>query len=202
MRAFIIDYGMGNVGSIANMIRRSGGEAIVTADPEAIEKAGKLILPGVGAFDQGMKNLSDKSLLEPVKNAVRREIPMLGICLGMQLMLDKSEEGSLPGLQLVKGEAKRLPEGKAHPKVPHMGWNRITPKKSCALLGGNEPDNRYYFVHSYYVLCGDSEDCAATTKYGFEFTSVFSRGRVYGVQFHPEKSHRFGMALISRFLEI
>lgn len=202
MPVYIANYGMGNLGSIANMIRKVGGEAVITADPELIASADKLVLPGVGAFDEGMRNLKDKVLLEPIKDAASRGCTVLGICLGMQLMLERSEEGVLPGLGLVKGEARRFQSGSGLPRVPHMGWNRIILKRDCPILGRDEDDSRYYFVHSYYVSCTNPDDAAATTIYGVEFLSAFRHRNLFGVQFHPEKSHRFGMALFRRFLAI
>lgn len=201
MTIHIANYGMGNLGSIANMIRKAGGEAIVTGDADVIETAEKLVLPGVGAFDQGMRALGEKGLTEPLREAAARGVPILGICLGMQLMMECSEEGRLPGLGLVIGDVRRFPVGDQLPRVPHMGWNRIAVKKASPLLGDDD-DDRYYFVHSYYVSCGDPGDVIATTTHGLEFVSVLQHGNLYGVQFHPEKSHRFGMALFRRFLDI
>lgn len=202
MAVVIANYGMGNVGSIANMIRKVGGEVLLAADAAAIAAADKLVLPGVGAFDQGMRSLADRNFIEPLREAAARGVPILGICLGMQLMLGRSDEGSLPGLAFVAGEARRFPTGEALPRVPHMGWNRITLRQASPLFAGADDDCRYYFVHSYYVSCADSDDVAATTTHGLEFVSAFQRGNLFGVQFHPEKSHRFGMALFQRFLAL
>lgn len=196
----IVNYGMGNVGSIANMIRKVGGEATVTGDPDRLAAAGKLVLPGVGAFDQGMRALTEHRLVAPLKDAAARGTPILGICLGMQLMMESSEEGRLPGLALVPGNVRRFPCGKDLPRVPHMGWNRIAVSRQSLLFG--DGDQRYYFVHSYYVTCADPEDTIATTSHGLEFVSAFGRGSLFGVQFHPEKSHRFGMELFRRFLAL
>jgi glutamine amidotransferase len=193
---------MGNVGSIANMIRKVGGAPLISADPEVIAVADKLILPGVGAFDRGMEALGKEGFADAIRQAVAHGTPLLGICLGMQLMLESSEEGTLPGLGFVPGNVRKFPVGDSLPRVPHMGWNRVTLKKMCALFPEGEDEQRYYFVHSYYVSCSDTGDVAATTSHGCEFVSAFSRGNLYGVQFHPEKSHRFGMALFRRFLAI
>lgn len=202
MAVVVVDYGMGNVGSIANMIRKVGGEALLAADAAAVAAADRLVLPGVGAFDQGMRSLDGRSLVEPLREAAGRGVPILGICLGMQLMLERSDEGSLPGLALVPGRVRRFPAGEGLPRVPHMGWNRIALRQASPLFAGAEGDCRYYFVHSYYVSCADNDDVVATTSYGSEFVSAFQRNNLFGVQFHPEKSHRFGMALFRSFLSL
>jgi glutamine amidotransferase len=202
MTVLIANYGMGNVGSIANMIRKAGGNPVVSDDPAAIAVAEKLVLPGVGAFDQGMQALGDSGLLGSIREAVSNGVPVLGICLGMQLMMESSEEGKLPGLGFVPGEVLKFPVGNAMPRVPHMGWGRITLKKGSPLFPEYEDEQRYYFVHSYYVSCRDVGDVVATTVHGLEFVAAFNRGNLYGVQFHPEKSHRFGMELFRRFLAV
>lgn len=202
MAVVVVDYGMGNVGSIANMIRKVGGEAFLAADAAAVAAADKLVLPGVGAFDQGMRSLDGRNLIGPLRDAAARGVPILGICLGMQLMMEHSDEGSLPGFALVPGRVKRFPAGEEQPRVPHMGWNRIALRQASPLFTGSVGDCRYYFVHSYYVSCTNSDDVIATTSYGSEFVSVFQRNNLFGVQFHPEKSHRFGMALFRSFLSL
>ncbi|HTJ05845.1 MAG TPA: imidazole glycerol phosphate synthase subunit HisH, partial [Caldimonas sp.] len=196
------DYGMGNLGSIRNMLKKIGADSEITAEPARIAAATKLVLPGVGAFDAGMENL-DKSGLVPLLNErVRRdEVPVLGICLGMQLMTHSSSEGERPGLGWVDAKAVRFVPADATLKVPHMGWNIARPVRDDALLEGLPRESRFYFVHSYYVACERREDVLLTTFYGADFDSGFRRGNVWGVQFHPEKSHRFGMHLLRNFAE-
>jgi glutamine amidotransferase len=198
----VMDYGMGNSGSVLNMIRKVGGEAVVTADSELIAQAGKLILPGVGAFDAGARALDAGGMANALRYAVMtRKVPILGICLGMQLMMESSEEGTLPGLALVPGKVKRFMVERQGLRVPHMGWNTVRRAKPCALLE-QEQEQRYYFVHSYYVECADQSDVCGITHYGHDFVSAFERGNLMGVQFHPEKSHRFGMAMFRRFVSL
>jgi glutamine amidotransferase len=201
MSVVIADYGMGNIESIANMVRRVGGSPVISDDPHLIAQAGKLVLPGVGAFDKGISALAATGIKDAVYAAANQGSVILGICLGMQLLMDSSEEGALPGLGLVPGRVCLFPKGLGL-KVPHMGWNHVYPTKDSLLFSRNSVETpRYYFVHSYYAKCAELNDVAATTHHGLEFASAFSRNNVLGVQFHPEKSHRFGMALIRRFLD-
>lgn len=196
----IIDYGMGNLGSIANMIKKVGHKSIITSKMEEIQKATKLILPGVGSFDNGMKNLKEYGLVEILNQKVLAEkTPILGICLGMQLMTKSSEEGILSGLSWIDAETKRFVCDIL--KIPHMGWNVIKHEKESKLFDDLESEKRYYFVHSYYVKTNHKEDILATTPYGFDFVSAFEKENILGVQFHPEKSHKFGMNLFKNFVE-
>lgn len=200
----IIDYGMGNLNSVANMINRLGGQAMRTSDPVLIAEAEKIILPGVGAFDQGMQNIRDGGWIDALNDAVlRRRVPLLGICLGMQLMCKSSEEGKLPGMGWIDAEVKRfrLPAESAV-KVPHMGWNAVAVVKPNPLISGDEGEQRFYFVHSYHAVCKQSEDVLAIAQHGYDFPAAFGHGNIFGVQFHPEKSHRFGMALLKKFVEL
>lgn len=199
----IADYGIGNVGSIANMIRKIGGKAEVSAIPERIAEAEKLILPGVGAFDHGMRSLQKANLIKPLTiAALERKVPILGICLGMQLMLDGSEEGIELGLGWINGRVTRLKSETHALKIPHMGWNVAQTVKQNPLLPAQDTPQRFYFVHSYKVECANISDEMASTNYGAPFCSAFMRANIFGVQFHPEKSHAFGMALFRRFVEL
>ncbi len=199
----IVDYGMGNGGSIQNMIRRIGGDAVLTSDPAVVAAAEKLILPGVGAFDKAMEHLETLGLLPVLHESVRvRGVPILGICLGMQLFSEGSDEGHRPGLGWIEGRTRRFAfPGPTPPRLPHMGWNNITLTQRHPLFEGLEDDARFYFVHTYHVTCESAEDVVASSNYGIPFTSAVARGNVMGTQFHPEKSHRFGLALMRRFVE-
>lgn len=198
----IVDYRMGNLGSISNMLKKLGVPSKITADPQDIAEASKLILPGVGAFDAGMDNLHRSGLL-PVLNerVLGAGVPTLGICLGMQLMTRRSDEGHREGLGWIDAEALRFRPADATLKVPHMGWNLVRPVRPSPLTDGLPDEPRFYFVHSYHVRCNAPEDVLLTTQYGEEFHSAFQHGNVMGVQFHPEKSHKFGMALLRNFAE-
>ncbi len=198
----IIDYGLGNLGSIANMLKVIGEKSVITSDAEKIKAADKLILPGVGAFDAGMSHLNESDLVDVIKSEAAVGKPILGICLGMQLLGLSSEEGELPGLGLIDFTCKRfdIPE-EMDLKVPHMGWDVVDFKKQVPLLDGIEGRQRYYFVHSYHAMCKHHEDVMMTCDYGYEFACAVNRGNVYGVQFHPEKSHDFGMRLFENFVK-
>jgi glutamine amidotransferase len=200
----IIDYEMGNVGSIANMIKRVGGESVISNDLATIQSASKLILPGVGAFDSGMQNIDRFGLRSTLnKKVVEEKTPILGICLGMQLLGRRSDEGRLPGLGWVDAETIRLPSGTQEvPKlrIPHMGWNYATPTKTDPLFQGTPENPRFYFVHSFHVVCANPEDVLSRTTYGIPFTSALSHQNIWGTQFHPEKSHSFGMKLFHNFV--
>jgi imidazole glycerol-phosphate synthase subunit HisH len=198
----IVDYNMGNSGSIRNMLKKLGFDSEVTADPRRVAIASKLILPGVGAFDAGIESL-ERSGLIPVLNerVLEARVPALGICLGMQLMSRSSTEGERRGLAWVDAEAMRFQPVDAALKVPHMGWNLVTAVRSAPLVDHLLPNSRFYFVHSYFIRCHRDADVLLTTTYGEVFHSAFHRDNVWGVQFHPEKSHKFGMQLLRNFAE-
>lgn len=199
----IIDYGIGNLNSVANMIRYVGGSCCISCNPAEIAKATKLILPGVGAFDSGMEALNRSKIVEALAVAVlERKTPILGICLGMQLMAKRSEEGGLAGLGWVDAEVRKFcfPET-SRLKIPHMGWNNISILRQNPLIP-SEAGQRFYFVHSYHVVCEQDEDIVSTCEYGYDFVAAIAHGNIFGMQFHPEKSHRFGMAIMRRFWEM
>lgn len=204
MTIAIIDYGVGNIGSIQNMLKKLGADSNLATDVCSIEKATKIILPGVGAFDAGMQQLN-QSGLRPALDvaALQKRIPVLGICLGMQLMTEGSEEGTLPGLGWVPAKTIRFaPSSNESMKIPHMGWSVVSPAKPSPALDFLEGESRFYFVHSYHVACRDRADALLQTQYGsVTFDAAFERDNILGFQFHPEKSHRFGMALLRAFLE-
>lgn len=201
----IVDYKMGNLGSILNMLKKIGVEAIISASVSNIEGADKLILPGVGAFDNGIKNLRDLGLIPVLENKViKRKTPILGICLGMHLLTLRSEEGRLSGLRWVDAETVRFrfAENQANLKIPHMGWNTVSLIRHNALFENLYSKNaRFYFAHSYHVVCRNKKNVLSTTHYGYDFASSIQKGNIFGVQFHPEKSHRFGMQLLKNFCE-
>lgn len=196
----VIDYGMGNLGSIANMIKKVGHKCIITSDLEEIKKASKLILPGVGSFDNGMRNLAELGMIEVLNQKVLVEkTPILGICLGMQLMTKSSEEGTSAGLGWLDAQTKKFVSDTL--KIPHMGWNIIKHQKKSKLFDECESEKRFYFVHSYFVSCNQEVDILTNTNYTQDFVSSFEKENIIGVQFHPEKSHKFGMSLLKNFLE-
>jgi glutamine amidotransferase len=199
----IIDYKTGNLGSIQNILKRIGEDSVVTSDYDEIARATKLILPGVGAFDTGMRNLTSLNLIDILnKKVIEEKIPVLGICLGMQLLSKNSEEGSLPGLGWIDASTVRFKfEDSTEYKIPHMGWNFIRQHKTGKLFDNMYPDSRFYFVHSYFFRANDPEDVLTSTTYEIEFTSAIERGNILGVQFHPEKSHKFGMKLLKNFVD-
>ena len=196
----IVDYGLGNLGSLRNMFARLGVETEVESDPEGLRRAARLLLPGVGAFDAAMERINGIDGLREVLDdkALVQRVPVLGVCLGMQLLTDGSEEGSLPGLGWIPGKARRFAR-KPGLRVPHMGWNVARTTGDAALTRDLGPEPRFYFVHSYHVHTVEPDDSLMKTTYDVEFDSAIGRDNVAGVQFHPEKSHRFGMKVLGNF---
>jgi len=197
----IINYGLGNLTSILNMCKRLGIEAMITSDPEEIRKADKLILPGVGHFKKGMDNLKETGL-QPLLNelVLQEKKPILGICLGAQLMTMHSEEGDVDGLQWVNANTVRFKNEQLNGlKVPHMGWSDITTKDDNPLWKDLPAEPRFYHVHTYHFAFNDAGPISATVNYGYEFVSAFHQNNIYGTQFHPEKSHKFGMRVLENF---
>ena len=203
-KVVIVDYGMGNIGSIVNMMKYLGVSAIISSDINVILNADKIILPGVGHFDRAMSNIRDLGLMDVLKEmALVKKVPFLGICLGMQIMCNSSEEGVESGLSIIDASVNKFSFPKEQNfKVPHMGWNNVDIIKSTSsIFQGLGNDSRFYFVHSYFVSCNDPSDELTTTNYGNSFVSSFERGNIVGVQFHPEKSHKFGITLFKNFIE-
>jgi glutamine amidotransferase len=199
----VIDYGVGNLGSVLNMLKKVGATNIKSSNKESdILAADKIILPGVGAFDHGMKKLKENGMDNILRQAaLEQKTEIMGICLGMQLLTEGSEEGTLPGLGLLSGNVKKFKKELYNDlKIPHMGWNMVKPKKPHYLLDNLPEESRFYFVHSYYVCCNNSDDILMTTQYGDEFVSAFQKNNIIGCQFHPEKSHRFGIQLFKNFV--
>ena len=200
----IINYGMGNLGSVQNMLKRIGVKSVISSDINEIEKAEKILLPGVGAFDAAISKI-DELNLRPILTYMAKEkkVPFLGICLGMQLLTESSEEGVLNGLNFVSAKTIKFkfPEN-SDLKIPHMGWNLVTKKTESVLTKNFTNEFRFYFVHSYHVKCDNPINSILTTNYGYEFDSAIENENVFGAQFHPEKSHKYGMQLLSNFANI
>jgi len=199
----IVDYGTGNLSSVQNMLKKIGYSSIITSDKSVIESADKIILPGVGAFDFAIRNLKSLGLFDLlIEKGSNCKTPILGICLGMQLLTKGSEEGVEKGLGLIDARAIkfRFKDALVKLPIPHMGWNRILIKKENKLIQ-NIDNQRFYFVHSYAIQCRNSSDVIGLSKYGYDFVSVFEKENILGTQFHPEKSHKFGMLLLKNFVE-
>ena len=196
----IIDYGMGNLRSVQKALEYIGESAIVTSDRDEIEKSSGIILPGVGAFPDAMKNLKSRGLDQALKQVVEQNKPVLGICLGMQLLFDESEEIELSsGLGLLKGTVKKL---YGDIKIPHMGWNSLKIERNCAILDGIDEESYVYFVHSFYAELENKENLNAASSYGVDVPAVVSSGNLFGTQFHPEKSGDVGIQMLKNFAQL
>lgn len=199
----IIDYGMGNINSIRNMLRYIGCDGRLSNESEDILAADKLILPGVGNFGRAMENINELNLKPILDEAVMNEKkPILGICLGMQLLLSHSEEGNCDGLNWIEGSVSKFDLNTNEYKIPHMGWDYINIENRNSLVRNVDMKSRYYFVHSYYAKCRNRDDCIASTMYGISFDSIIGRENIWGTQFHPEKSHKYGIKILENFLEV
>ncbi|MDD3473406.1 MAG: imidazole glycerol phosphate synthase subunit HisH [Syntrophaceae bacterium] len=198
----IVDYGMGNLRSVQKGFERIGANAIITRDPDLIEKADKVVLPGVGAFPECMKNLSLFGLIDSLVSFIKSDRPFLGICLGLQLLFDESEEfGVNKGLKIIPGKVKAF-DRKMGLKIPHMGWNQVYFNKAVPIFNQISDGSWFYFVHSYYVDPKNVQDIAATANYGIDFTCAISRSNLFALQFHPEKSQQNGLKILSNFAKM
>lgn len=201
----IVDYGLGNIRAFSNMYNRLNIEVRAVTRADELRTATKIILPGVGAFDHAMELLQQSGMRETLDELVLRQgVPVMGICVGMQILAEGSDEGQRPGLGWIRGRVRSF---KANPltqglPLPHMGWNDVKPAAGLKLFGGLESDARFYFLHSYYFECAQPDAIAATASYGIDFSCAVHSGNVHGVQFHPEKSHHFGAQLLKNFAEL
>jgi glutamine amidotransferase len=201
----VIDYGLGNIHAFLTMFKRLGKEAVRASKVADLEGASKVILPGVGAFDHALELLNQSGMRPALETLVLNDkVPVLGICVGMQILASASEEGKLAGLGWVPGRVRsfRSEQRSARLPLPHMGWNDVQPRSGSPIFSGLEVDSRFYFLHSYFFECDDAGHRAATASYGLDFSCAVSAGNVYGVQFHPEKSHHFGAQLLKNFAEL
>lgn len=201
----IVDYGLGNIQAFLTMFKRLGVNAVRATNASELSGASKLILPGVGAFDHAME-LLDQSGMRPTLEALvlNDRCPVLGICVGMQILASSSDEGALPGLGWIPGRVRsfRSESRSTSLPLPHMGWNDVKPNPGSPLFAGLEKDARFYFLHSFFFECHEAESVSATASYGLDFSCAVSAGNIHGVQFHPEKSHHFGAQLLKNFAEL
>lgn len=197
----IINYGLGNVHAFANVYKKLNIPAKIVDHVEELVSVTKIILPGVGSFDFAMQRLEESGMRNYlVELVLNKSVPVLGVCVGMQMLAKSSDEGRLPGLGWINGEVKRFDS--TTKSVPHMGWNTINPLRLDGLFSGLDKNSKFYFLHSYYFKCNHNEDIIASTEYFGEFTSAVASGNVFGVQFHPEKSHEWGIRLLENFAKI
>jgi glutamine amidotransferase len=201
MKVLVVDYGMGNLASVGRALEECGASVVISDDADAIERAEALVIPGVGAFGDGMKNLNARHLSPSIRRAAEARVPVLGICLGMHLLADRGfEGGEAEGLGLVPGEVRRL-DPQANERLPHVGWNEVQFERGGGLLDEIKSGTDFYFVHSYHLAPADERDVAARTPYCGGFVSVVGRDNVWGTQFHPEKSSRSGFHVLANFLK-
>jgi len=198
----IVDYGLGNIKAFQNVFERLNIRAKVAHTADYLKDAQRIILPGVGAFDYAMSQLNASGMRDELeKQVLVNKVPLVGICVGMQMLAASSDEGKLPGLGWIDGQV-RLFDAKLIPyktQLPHMGWNTISPTKNHPILSGFGSESRFYFLHSYYLVCKNLDEVIATTQYGIKFASAVCRDNIYGIQFHPEKSHSSGVQLLKNF---
>jgi glutamine amidotransferase len=200
----IVDYGLGNIQAFLNVFKRLNIDATAAKTADDLAPASKIILPGVGAFDHAMERLDQSGMREVLDDLVLREhVPVLGVCVGMQILASGSDEGRLPGLGWIDGRVRHFDaiEAQGGLQLPHMGWNDVRPRSDSQLFAQLETNARFYFLHSYYFDCARAEDVAAVSSYGKEFSCAVNSANIYGVQFHPEKSHHFGTRLLQNFAE-
>ena len=201
MTVSLVNYGLGNLGSVVNMLKRVGAESRLVQTPEEILASERLLLPGIGAFDTGMRLLNEQGLVPAIREFAASGKPLFGICLGMQLLLDGSEEGVEPGLGLIPGTSKKFAE-QPGVRVPHMGWNHAVATHDDPLMAGLDGESRFYFVHSYRVHVDDEKHSILKCTYGITFDAAVQNDNIFGAQFHPEKSHKFGMQLLKNFADL
>lgn len=201
----IVDYGLGNIKAFVNVYERLNIPIKIAKTKYDLNDASKIIIPGVGAFDYAMEQLNKSGMRDELENKVIRDkVPVIGICVGMQILAKSSEEGKLPGLGWVDGEVLKFDINNIPYKtrLPHMGWNNINPIAENTLLNGFKNESRFYFLHSYYFVCNNQQDIISTTQYGIDFSSAINHNNIFGIQFHPEKSHSNGVSLLNNFAKL